>query len=488
MNAAAPPERSPATLFVDYHSLAASWTASQRAIAPRPDVGFADLAADFLARHSGAEAHDLLKDLVEGKIFSVEVWRGRILAVLQAIDHAFYRIHPRAILTAAAPPLPDWLRDARFMRRKSGAYLQTADWQLIARGPLLRASRNPHASNADLFSDYFAALTVAPRTLTHDGRAIRVEMKAIPLDPFTGVPASSVPGSETVGFVPLAITSGDLIAEPRPHADRIFARYGPAPHFDAGAAALAALTELGGIDIAVMPELAMNEAHHDWLADALAGNSKPVPKLIVAGSCNSNALSGEDQPWNETRVLNARGTELWRQRKLWPAGVDHKTAAKYGIDKPDAKGLTLEDNAAGDTLVVADLDGLGRCVILICQDCEMPVFAPAVVTVFQPDWIFTPIFDCSIDAGRWAHARAFGLSNLSQARCLAVTNMAFAGGKTGMGLAVGPKETADGHVDDVDRAMAIVEIEAGAIGAAKLQWRAGVWHQSWLSGVPARLV
>jgi hypothetical protein len=145
----------------------------------------------------------------------------------------------------------------------------------------------------------------------------------------------------------------------------------------------------------------------------------------------------------------------------------------------------MEDNASGSEIVVADIDGLGRCVVLICQDCEMPVAAPELFTAYQPDWVFTPIYDCSIDKGRWIHARAFGLSALSQARCVAVTHMGFAPAGGAMGIAVGPKETASGHLDEVDRAVALVKISTATSScAASVQWGATGWEQSWLYTKP----
>jgi hypothetical protein len=479
----------PASLFLDYYARARSWSGSQRATAPAPDLAFDDLAREFLKEDDAEIAAGRLADLVEGKSFAAATSRGRIIAAMRAIDDMFYQIHPRSLVGVVGPLVPRWLRDARLARFTNGEYGRAGPDRLIARGPLLRNARHLNASSGDLLSDYFAALAIAPLKLVHDGRNISLSMTVIDHNPFNGVPISATPGSETVGFLPLATVAGDIEAVDRMRAGRMFAAYGPASHFDAAAVAIEGLRALGGVDIAIMPELAMTEAHADKLATALIHERGPIARLIVTGTYSTSAVSPDGQPWNETRVLNSQGVELWRQRKLWAAGVGQMAAKRYGLSDPGPDALVLEDNAAGDDLVIADIDGLGRCVVLICQDCETPILGPMLLTHYQPDWVFTPIFDCTIDPGRWAHARAFSLSPLSQARFLAVTNMAFAGGGANMGLAVGPKEAA-GHVaDELDRAFALVTNPAPATPiVGKLQWRSGLWHQSWLEIRPATLL
>lgn len=473
---------SPATLFLEYYILAGAWDATQRAVSEPPDPSFGDLAAGFLALADGAEAESRLRMLVDGKVTNIALYRGRVLAALQAIDTAFALIHPRSVMTSTTPPPSSWLQDARTERRFSGAYAATNAFRLITRGPLARVPRHLHATNGDHLADRFSALAVAPLSVVHDGRAIGVSMKIIGLDPWTGVPRGTRPGSETIGFVPIATARDQVDIREVDHTGRMFASYGAGVGFDSGAAALEALRALGKVDIAILPELALNECHIEWLADALSREPGPFPRLIVAGSSNTASLSTDGLAWNECRVLNARGRELWRQCKIWPAGIDRQRTILYGLPDPGVDSLTLEANAAGSEIVVADIEGLGRGIVLICQDCEMEVATPALIAAYQPDWIFTPIFDCSIDEGRWTHARAFGLSTLSQARCIAVTNAAFGGVGANIGIAVGPKQVAVDHMDDVDRAVHIVKLSAVSPPAAEIVgWRSGTWQQTWLT-------
>jgi hypothetical protein len=141
----------------------------------------------------------------------------------------------------------------------------------------------------------------------------------------------------------------------------------------------------------------------------------------------------------------------------------------------------MEDNASANEIVVADIDGLGRSVILICQDLQTQPLAPEIIRIFQPDWVFTPILDHGADAGRWAHQRIFDLSCLSHARFLVACCTALADKldikKTVMcGLAAGPRESTD---VDAERAVLTAAVQSGAKpGFAVIAWRANYWLES----------
>ena len=477
-------DRSPASLFMNLYEQVKLWTASQRSAAIEPDTSFDDTCAQLLREPLAALAHDGVCALVAHGRFSEMKQRGRILAAMRALDLIFAEVHPRAVHLARHPlPLPSWLRDARANRTLTGSYVEAAGARLIPRGPLLRRPRHPAASSGEWLDDRFASLSVAPTTIDHDGRPIRIHMKVIGVDPFNGVPFGRDPGCEQVGIAPLACEAGELRATPAYLNGRMYADYAPAASFDAGEAAIAAIRTLGGVDVVVMPELAMRESDVDRLSVALRDLPMPRPRLIVAGSYVTSAQA-EGQGWNECRVMNGRGVELWRQRKLWPAGVDQHRALAFGLPDPGPNVLVLENTASGAELVIADVEAFGRCVVLICQDIEAPMLANEVALKYQPDWVFVPILDMGFEPGRWTHARAFGLSHLSQARFVAVTSLAFAAaGPTGAAIAVGPKEPAP-DVAAVDPARAFTLVERPPVGGAcvaLITWRAGSWEETKLS-------
>ncbi len=102
---------------------------------------------------------------------------------------------------------------------------------------------------------------------------------------------------------------------------------------------------------------------------------------------------------------------------------------------------------------------------------------------FQPDWVFVPILDAGISAGRWAHQEAFANSGISNARFMIVSSMALAQlaypkEPRACALAVGPK-AADAAHGDKGRVFQEVSVEAGTKpGYARLQWRNATWQQT----------
>jgi len=477
---AADPGRSPASLFLEYYAQAGSWGASARATAVRPDISFDTVADRLLKEDDANRAHDQLRMLVEAGRHSDAEKRGRIGAAMRSIDRALLEIHPRAVIGSASRRPATWLQDARIERRMTGEYLRNKSVRLIPRGPLLREPRHEHASSGDQLSDYFSAIAVAPVAFVHDSLTLPIRVVVVDTDPLSGVAPASSPGAERIGFLPLATHPGHIECEGALRSGRMFAAYRPAPRFDAGTAAIEGLRALGDVDIAIMPELGFLESHADALALALAAETAPMPRLIVAATYSTSLVNADGQPWNECRILNGRGAVLWRQRKIWPAGISQDRAIELGLPDPGSGTLTLEDNASGAELVIADIDGLGRCVVLICQDCTIPALGTALYGSYQPDWVFTPIFDKTIDPGRWAHAAAFGASNLSQARGIAITHTGHAPAGANMGLAVGPKECPPGCGLDLDRAVRLVTKPASGPMIAELRWRNGHWHQTML--------
>ena len=160
-------------------------------------------------------------------------------------------------------------------------------------------------------------------------------------------------------------------------------------------------------------------------------------------------------------------------------------AKKFGLSG-SGKGLQMENTAGGDEVIVADIDSLGRCVVLICQDVKAQPLSDELIRQFQPDWVFIPVLDTGIAIGRWVHARTLDLSSTSQARFLVASSTALAH-KVGSGsaapcaLAVGPKAPSD---DDRGRLFSLTSAVAGSSpGYAIVKWRSGSWDTSTIAGM-----
>ena len=481
-------EMSPGDLFVTLWEAAQSWSPSDRANTTAPSQAFISAIRGALSGSIREEVYQALKSALAMPASSEAAFRGQILTAMHEIDKAFYAIHPRAASIAPSQgghsPLPYWLVLAREARQIFGYYSAASGSRLIARGPLCRASRNPTAANADSLSDRFMALEVVPMVLSQSGREISVVHKLVPTDAARGVEPSRRTGHETVVFLPVAEELEDIVKTEIVRGEQRFVDFRAANDFKAAERIIHALSSAGVADIAIASELIVNEDEADKLSDSLLAGSIG-PRILISGSGPTRATKN-DQAWNEARILNGCGSELWRQQKIWPAGITKGLAGDYGLSDP-GDGQILEDTAAGDRLTVIDADGIGRCVVLICQDLQARPFTDDLLRLFQPDWVFIPVMDYGVDIGRWSHRRASELSVLSQARFIVVSSLTLARWK-GMkktppcGLAIGPASPAtvsDEPTFDEERAVRTAHSDpAEKPGYATLTWRSEGWKKT----------
>jgi hypothetical protein len=315
--------------------------------------------------------------------------------------------------------------------------------------------------------------------LNEKGNDVAVQIKHISMDMFDGVTPIERPGAERILFVPVAENADDLDIRPVEVAGTHFAYYGPADRLDGAARFLAAIQNNDGHDLAVAPELVMSVAHSKRISRVLR-ETQGTPRLLLLGTQNSEE-SENGQSFNESILVNAVGKELWRQRKIWPAELSADKATLLGLCCPDNPAPILENNASGREIRVADIDGFGRVVVLICQDAQLGI-ASQIIEQYQPDWVLVPVLDCNLAGGRWAHQRALALSANAQSRFLAVTSSTLKwryGLDTApvIGMAIGPAVPA--ATDEMARAAAFVladPAQSPAIGT--ICWGGEGWVQS----------
>ncbi|MDM0007479.1 hypothetical protein QTI19_22065 [Variovorax sp. J22R203] len=409
--------------------------------------------------------------------------------LMREIDRIFGLVHPREVVVAPThgthAKIPKWLRDLKQSRREEGQYYASEDFLVIPRGPLRRRARDPNASNTDSVADRFAYLTLAPKVVFENGRRVPVRMCVIGTDAAGGSKPGKSPGSEAVGFVPIAEQPGDVILNCRNEHGQFLVECGTRPDLQCAAHFMQAIERSEPVDIAIAPELVMPHGHASLLPNLIARSPAKLhakPRLYVAGSGATNDKENA-QSWNEGTVLNAAGCVLWTQRKVQQAGINKDRALQFGLPDPGPGRMVFEDNASGDEIVVADVGGMGRCIVLICQDLEAKPFSGEMLKEFQPDWIFVPILDPELRSGGWAHRRALALSTDSHARFLVSTSTALtrATGSTGdpcCGLAVGPQADVDG---DVGRRYAVVSSEhPDSPKLARVKWKSAdtYWRTS----------
>lgn len=433
----------PIGLYLELWLIACKWKPSIVSGVMRPDAAFNELVKRALLNSNGVEACIAIKKLLGDA--SNGVFKGLVLEVLREIDRFLYCIHPRVLLHPSMDvvefDMRHWVRSLKAKRITQGCYFEAGGYKVVPRGPLVRLPRPEYASSATSFSDRFSALSVVPCVLHNEMVELRVRHVAKSSSIVSGVKPSRRTGQEIIAFIPVAEKSEDIVLTQRVTSASNFVDFKVAPDLDVASSIADTLKNIGYADIAIAPELVVSVVDSIKLIEKIRLDPGRH-RILLAGTGHTEDLE-EGQSWNEGRVVNGMGAVIWKQRKFWQAGIDQKRAQEFKLIVPEDGRHLLEDNASGDEIFVVDIDGFGRCVMLICQDVQAKPISDDLIRIFQPDWVFAPILDVGISDGRWSHARAFELSALSPARFLVVTSTSLAEkiGKDNVacGLAVGPK-------------------------------------------------
>lgn len=481
-----------AALFIRMYRVAASWRPEERSLASMDQPALDKAVFEILEVDDEQEALTRLRRYIL-TTFSNDDERGQFLAIMRSLDNLFQRIHPRlrvgGPLARDAARVPTWLRSMAERRLETGAYGSDDNFRLLPRGPLLRCPRREGAASADTMTDRFVALAVVCSTFDHDGRLINLTHRVITSDRLEGISGDAVPGMEHIVHIPMAVAPNELATEVtvrgRTHCFEFSfgGDGGGAGDADSDHAAdrfLSAANDAPDADIVLAPEFVMPAESASEIGRRMAKNPLKKHRLVATGSGVSADRSGE-MPWNEMQVFNGYGRLLWGQRKIWPAAVAAHVAEGVGHPLPD--GCTgLEGTCSSDELLVVDVDTVGRCVILICQDIKLfPM--NVLMNALQCDWVFVPILDTGVCEGRWTHTATFGLTEDSQTRFLVGSSLSLVRllnrpADTPCLLAVGPRLPTE--TEDSARAFAKKSLAPNE-QYVSLRWRDADWTVSVLT-------
>lgn len=409
---------------------------------------------------------------------------GLFLHMMKAIDDAFLAIHPRSAI-APVPlggvPLPAWLIALRNRRQEEGDYARAAGECLIARGPFGRGARAPSDLATFSLTDQFAAISVASRTVREDGRPLNLSIKVIAQGIARGVrPTRSKIGSETISLAPLAEADDDLTRDVRVDEGTHYIDITKGGSFAPADKLAQLIGECGQADILMMPELVFDAGDADALRQTLATASGDRPRLVVGGSRLVD--NGDFPPWNGSEVLNAAGTPLWEHRKVSAYGMPSETFDNLKIDGIDDAKRLEEQISWSSEVTIADIDGLGRCIVFICQDLMMNA-VEQILREYEPDWVLVPILDSGTNFDRWPFRRIEDLSAIGPARFAVVSSLTmlhwrktiFPGEQ--IGIAVGPRTIFRASRGDDKPAVAQeIECESAERRHGSVQWRLGRWR------------
>lgn len=473
------PPLSVGELFVRYWRWAAAWSPSERLSASLQNEEFDTFVRHALSKEEEVDVLGALQKVIPRH--DEPVSRPQILALLQRIDDFFLQIHPRSLVASGeirVDRVPTWLRRYRETRNTEGIYANSDEYRLLPRGPLCRPPRDEFASHAESISDRFSALTVYAASMHHQQMKLSIEHLVVSVSVVDGVSPVKRRGHEKIVSAPMMEVDDDLHLHMSEVGGREYVSYSLSPTVDAVDRLSRAAKSGAGGDFLLAPEFAVDASAADAITEHLRNTPGLGYGLIAAGTGDVTGPAGE-LPFNEMRLLNGLGMQLWRQRKIWPAFISDDVARQLGLE-PKTKRV-YEASSSCRSLTIADVDALGRVMVLICQDFKMPA-AATLIEELQPDWVIVPVMDTGVSAARWSHQRAFDLSEITQSRFLICSGLSMA---LRMKLsepvpclsAIGPKVPSD--ASDLHRAF-IAESARGAPGEryAELTWRAEGWQQT----------
>lgn len=216
------------------------------------------------------------------------------------------------------------------------------------------------------------------------------------------------------------------------------------------------------VTVAMLPELVVSPSAVKAIAAALRAfrrdHEDASLHLLVAGSGSTRETHPDSGlPFNECVVLDGMGRELWRQRKMNHYAMATGRMRDYGlasciVDPRDHK----EDAHTGTVAHVRD-GRLGRMLVLICEDLAQPSPGDSILDVYRPDWVFSPVLDGALHAGRWVHQRPWQNADRFGANGFVATSLVLPVRQhphkkvVGVGLCVGQAKSRALKVLTVDR-------------------------------------
>ncbi len=407
---------------------------------------------------------------------------GLFLGALRAIDDAFLTVHPRTLLGMGAGIVtpPAWLIAARDARLVGGVYAAFGKHAVIPRGPFARHPRGPLETGNFVLADQFSACAVVPVAIEEDGRTISIATCVVGQGVARGVPPRpGRSGGEAITLAPLAEASDDLVATVREDGGTSYIDVAKGASFAPEAVFSGLIGDLGDTDVLLLPELVVDESDLEAICSTLATTTGDRPRMIVCGS--GNEANGEEPPWNASQIVNGSGALLWSHRKIVAYDMLKTTFDNLDIENIGKAKQLMENISWSDAITVGDVEGLGRCLVLICQDLMM-AGVDQLVRAYQPDYLFIPILDSGTNFHRWPYKRLVDLSAIGPTRFVVVSSLtmqhwrktSYPGQE--IGVAVGPREvTAKDQAVDAGRLAQEIACESPTRRHGTVRWRGGKW-------------
>ena len=364
----------------------------------------ADLLDDLLSVNDGLLSADIWDWLENSSLGGPEDGLQRKLMLAQAID----RWHSPLSSPNSLPI--SHLRAARQLHREGQLNPAPSLLRVILRRPLWGRYSDPDLDVPDEGRgpwDTFKNLFVLPPLIEASDPDDKSKTRSVSLayrrfdNTQLRLPASHESWRPKVGFVPLAQHPGDLTLELSADAEGQWYDARAKDLSDRAAGAVAELCKQGA-EIIILPEMVVHPNGVDAIRAAVAKHGPPNQlRLVLAGTWRSPNSAGK--PHNEAIILDHRGNEIGRQRKLHRWNLDAPLCDRFDIRTPAPllpPNVLREFIEPGVEVLVLDTP-FGRIAVMICEDLGRSEPGNWLRNHVLLDWLFTPILDSSIEPRRW---------------------------------------------------------------------------------------
>jgi Carbon-nitrogen hydrolase len=360
----------------------------RRAIERAPDGAAPKEIINYLDEHRG----ELLSDLI----------------VALAIDDAFEGLRRDPLTHRAETSLPAAIHDVRQVYLMTGNCAKDNRFIVLPSETRSRRQATGSGDSVDLLFENLRVLAHSDipspwRVLSQEG------IKRHRFDA-TIVGGDGGPDSLRIAFIPLAQSRKDVSirgflfqGEPRV---TIGANKRQEELLKTRAEQALKIAAGQGANIVVMPEWVVSPGVADAISKAISsiyGTNQSLQLVIAGTGSTKQPCPSSGIPYAECIVFDAQGGVVWRQRKMHHWQMDEKAQKSAGLREYST--LRREHFESHDEIIVADTP-LGRCVVLICEDFHQDVPSRAVLNALRPRWIFVPILDTLLKAGRWSPEKA----------------------------------------------------------------------------------
>ena len=253
--------------------------------------------------------------------------------------------------------------------------------------------------------------------------------------------------------------------------------------------------------IVVMPEMVLSPATFAALRTELAArhaayaeenDALPPLAYLLVGTCEPK--EGGSARSNFVAVIAADGQVLARQDKVSRWNMCEDEQRQYALAPGGASAPAVLNEAIDPAaeIVVMDLPGLGRLVVLICADMDISEPGNWLYANTGLEWIYAPIMDRTRaphrvrgDVGPWIVRRAHRAACAARARVIVANSMALtpkvnatnaARGLSGLYPAAGECHIAlllDGTSEDVTCDEVVVGLDASDVAEMR------AWGDDW---------